>query len=266
VAANRDEYLSRPAEGPALRKNAGRTIVAPLDLSAGGTWLGVNQAGVFGALTNIRNPNPDPARKSRGLVVMELLESGSAAEAASRLGELPERTYNPFNLFVADAESAHLLVYQNAPRLHELEPGVHVIGNADAGEAAVPKVKRVLERAIEALGASVAPESESGYKSGKGGSESGESRDLLLEALAGVCREHGSGPNPLDDTCVHVEDTYGTRSSVLLELADRHHESRLLYADGPPCKTQYEDFSSLLSELRQTPGYGSTEILTRTAS
>jgi uncharacterized protein with NRDE domain len=243
--------------------------VAPLDLSAGGTWLGVNQAGVFGALTNLRNPNPDPSRKSRGLVVMELLESGSAAEAANRLGELPERTYNPFNLFVADAESAHLLVYQDAPRLHELEPGVHVIGNADAGEAAVPKVKRVLERAIEALGASEDPESESGHKGGighKGGSESGESRDRLLEALAGVCREHGSGPNPLDDTCVHVEDTYGTRSSILLELADRHYESRLLYADGPPCKTQYEDFSSLLSELRQTPGYGSTEILTRTAS
>ena len=79
VAANRDEYLDRPAEPPALRRWNGRTVLAPRDVRAGGTWLGLNDAGVFAALTNRPNATPDPTRRSRGLLVVDAL-------AASRRG------------------------------------------------------------------------------------------------------------------------------------------------------------------------------------
>jgi uncharacterized protein with NRDE domain len=102
VAANRDEYLERPAEGPQLRSWNGRSVVAPRDVRAGGTWLGLNDAGVFAALTNRPNPVPDPARRSRGLLVADALAAGTAAEAITRLAELPARTYDPFNLAVFD--------------------------------------------------------------------------------------------------------------------------------------------------------------------
>ena len=84
VAANRDEYHDRPAEGPSLRRNEPGYIVAPKDVRAGGTWLGVNGQGVFAALTNLRNPNPagpDLHRSSRGEVVTRALEAASADEA-----------------------------------------------------------------------------------------------------------------------------------------------------------------------------------------
>ena len=245
VAANRDEYLSRPAEGPALRRTPGGWVVAPLDVRAGGTWLGLNARGVFSALTNLRNPVPDPSRESRGQVVMEALAKSSAEAAASALAELPEGRYNPFNCFIADSERAYLLVYREAPRLHELQPGVHVIGNADAGESVVPKVERVLQRARAAAALPA---------------------ERVLEELAVLCREHGATDDPLDDTCVHVADTYGTRSSILLELARPPGRSRLLYADGPPCEERYDDFSSLLDELRQMPGYATAGVLARKAS
>ncbi len=45
VAANRDEYLDRPAEGPALRRSGEWPVIAPLDIKAGGTWLGLNKEG-----------------------------------------------------------------------------------------------------------------------------------------------------------------------------------------------------------------------------
>jgi uncharacterized protein with NRDE domain len=243
VAANRDEYLDRPAEGPALRWTPSGPVVAPLDSRAGGTWLGLNGRGVFSALTNLRTPNPDPTRKSRGMVVLQSLESGSAEAAADALARLPRHAYNPFNCYVADAETAWLVVYEDEPRLHALDAGVHVIGNADAAAPAVPKIDRV---SLAARRAAARPAEE------------------ILDALAEICREHGTGTDPLDDTCVHVADTYGTRSSLLLELADEPAAGRLLYADGPPCDTPYEDFSALLSELRQMPGYGSTELLART--
>src|SRR5262249_10657645 len=77
IAANRDEFLDRPAEGPALREIAGGRIVAPRDVRAGGTWLGVNALGVFAALTNRRTSEPDPVRRSRGLLVLDALEAAT---------------------------------------------------------------------------------------------------------------------------------------------------------------------------------------------
>ena len=65
VAANRDEYLDRPAELPALRVWNGRTVLAPRDARAGGTWLGMNDAGLFAALTNRPTPRPDPRLRTR---------------------------------------------------------------------------------------------------------------------------------------------------------------------------------------------------------
>ena len=94
VAANRDEFLDRPAEGPALRSTRTGPIVAPLDLEAGGTWLGLSARGVFAGLTNLRaesvvssEAGPDPlARRSRGEVVMAALESASVAATPSAVG------------------------------------------------------------------------------------------------------------------------------------------------------------------------------------
>ena len=160
---------------------------------------------------------------------MDALSASCAAEAAERLGALPERSYNPFNLVVADMREAFLLSYRETPRLRILDPGAHVVGNTDPDDLAAPKVKRILERAEKAA---MHP------------------RDSVLARLASVCSEHDSPESPLGDACVHAE-LYGTRSSTLLSLAEgelEHHNSRLLYADGPPCRTEYRDFTSLLAE------------------
>lgn len=268
VAANRDEYLDRPAEGPAMRRGPAGPFLAPLDARAGGTWLGLNAHGVFAALTNLRAGDPDPTMKSRGTVVTDALELGSADAAAGALARLPDNAFNAFNCFVADPEAAYLVTYRESAEVHALAPGVHVVGNADAAAAIrsrgasiqdtvvadirQQKVDRVMTRA---QAAAELPAAE------------------VLEALAGICREHGTGETPLDDTCVHLAGThglaadgYGTRSSFLLEVADAREESRMLYSEGAPCRAPYEDFSSLLTELRHSPGYGSAETPTRTTS
>jgi len=261
VAANRDEYLDRPAEGPALRRGPGGPILAPLDARAGGTWLGLNAHGVFAALTNLRTDDPDPTRKSRGSVVMDALAMGSADAAAAALSRLPDDAYNGFNCFVADAATAYLVTYRDHPVVHPLSPGVHVVGNADASAA------------IRARGGSSRPGFEQDERQQKVDRVHGRARAAaalppadVLGALAAVCREHGTGETPVGDTCVHLADTYGTRSSILLELADAPDASRLLHAEGAPCRAPYEDLSSLLGELRQSPGYGPAESITRTAT
>ena len=240
VAANRDEYADRPSRGPALRQLGRGVVVAPLDAQAGGTWLGVNPAGVFAAVTNRRAERPDPARRSRGLLVLDALGAANAADAASAALDLPPRAYNPFNLFVADAQRAYAITYGDAPKCIELAPGPHVIGNADLDAAPPPKVARI---AREAAQVASAPD------------------DALLERLAALCRSHAGDGTPTDSICVHA-GSYGTRSSTLLRLAEAASASALLYADGEPCRTAYRDFTPLLHQLASEagPGEGATSV------
>jgi uncharacterized protein with NRDE domain len=231
VAANRDEYLDRPACGPMIDPRDGRAVLAPRDLRAGGTWLGLNRHGLFAAVTNRPNPAPDASRRSRGLLVLDALESGTAAGAAETLAELPRRAYNPFNLVVADGERAYVAVYDDAPRVTELAPGAHVVGNADPDDRSVAKVARLLDE-TERLAAGP--------------------REDWLAGLAALCRSH-DGEAPFGAACVH-HGGYGTRSSTLIRIDDAPAGSELRFADGPPCRTSYRNLSFLLHELPRTGG------------
>jgi len=242
VAANRDEYLDRPSAPPALRRGPGFGFVAPEDLRAGGTWLGVNAAGVFAGLTNRPAASPDPGRRSRGLLVLDALQAPDAESSAKRLEALPRGAYNPFNLVVADAGTAFAVSYEEVPRTGRLASGAHVIGNADPSETSVPKIARLLGLAADA---SRLPAGE------------------VLDALAKVCCEHDGRGGPLDDACIHTP-RYGTRSSTLLQLAGPE-TSVLRFADGPPCRTAYDDFTPLLGALGHEVGPHSGEHQARTA-
>jgi len=243
VAANRDEFHERPTEGPALReasissphrrersarggaKARSIRVVAPRDLRAGGSWLGVNASGLFAAITNRRCDSPDPARRSRGLLVMEALAEPSARRAAERFARLPRHTYNAFNLFVADSESAHLVTYGDRPQRRDLAAGPHVIGNLHPDESS-PKLERLRAQVHElARGEVPSP-----------------------EALADVCRSHVAG-SPLESTCVHAGE-YGTRSSTLLWIGA---QPALRYAEGAPCAAPYQDLTPLLHDLGLFP-------------
>jgi len=246
VAANRDEYFDRPAEGPSIfevGEAPGQRILAPRDLRAGGTWLGLNAEGVFAAVTNLRDPNPDPERRSRGLVVMDALKAATASRAADWLKALPEEEYNPFHCLVADRDRAFHTVYRGAPRQQELEPGVYVIGNLDPREEPAAKADRIRAQVAEGI--------------------IGKSREQVWNELGEVCRSHEAGG--LDDACVHLE-AYGTRSSTLLMLPAERAGGRVAFSDGPPCENEYEDHSILLQELSRRASYETGETATRSAS
>ena len=162
---------------------------------------------------------------------MDALGFAKASEAADWMGGLPAGAYNPFNLVVADGQEAWVAIYEETVRVERLEPGVHVIGNADPDARSVPKIGRLLAKAEKA--AQAAPE-------------------RVLDALAAICRGHDGSDGPLSDTCIHLgtpEGGYGTRSSTLLFLGEPGTRSEWRFADGPPCETEYEDRSGLLHEL-----------------
>src|SRR5262245_10355038 len=95
VAANRDEALARPALGPMCWDGAPR-FVAPRDEKAGGSWLGLNEHGLFVGITNRAGSSADPGGRSRGLLVTAALAERSARELNHRLQGTDPHAYNSF--------------------------------------------------------------------------------------------------------------------------------------------------------------------------
>ncbi len=214
---------------------------------------------------------------------MAALEARTAEEAAESLfrmsSRLEEGVYNPFQLCVADANSAALLVYRETPMIFALEPGLHVVGNVEDERAATALNEQIAESCV-ATGVTDDEKPFPGFEGIEGLVDTEEPRAQklmrirgrveklltepgrdLFEGLARICREHveQGSPNelgalprpksPFESTCVHVADRYGTRSSLLLELSEDVPTSRLWTTDGPPCRRPFEDRSSLLREL-----------------
>lgn len=235
VASNRDEFYARPAAPPARvdpRKppNSRELLpyVAPQDLEAGGTWMGLNAAGLFVGLTNRATESRRTNVRSRGLLVQDALTRRGASEVLSWLGNGLEATYNPFHLLAADGGGSCLLTSDgDREELRELEPGVHVVCNRERDDPSSDKV-RALETRVAEL------DLEGGI-------------DTILRGLVAVLGGHVDS-NPHEGACVHTPG-YGTRSSTLLAVGDERW--RCWHAEGPPCNTKYSNLTRLLDELRQ---------------
>lgn len=128
VAANRDEFHSRPTAQAAHWRDAPR-IFAGRDLREGGTWMGLAPGGRFAALTNHRNGAPaGRAPRSRGHLVAQYLRDGVDAQAyAAEVGR-DRRHYNGFNLLVGCDEDFWIVADDDAPR--RVERGLHTLSNA----------------------------------------------------------------------------------------------------------------------------------------
>lgn len=209
VAANRDEFHARPAAALA-RWTRGPDILAGRDLSAGGTWLGLDRARRFGVITNFRDLQATPpGAPSRGELIPRFL--GGTAAAAEFCAELTARApaYAGFNLLLADAGSLWYASNRAAPFARALPPGIHGISNEHL-DAPWPKLLRV-RAGFEAWLGRRAP-----------------SVEELFEVLADRTRSHApgaAGPAGLDPQWQEVlsapfvlHPQYGTRCSTILLL------------------------------------------------
>jgi hypothetical protein len=100
LAMNRDELISRgPALPPEVHSRGGRAVLYPRE-PGGGTWIGINSAGMAFSLINWHSQpdRPSGGTISRGEVVRALLSARSSRSAASILRKLPVERMNPFRL------------------------------------------------------------------------------------------------------------------------------------------------------------------------
>jgi hypothetical protein len=228
VGMNRDEDRLRPSEPPQALPGP-PPLVAPRDAKAGGTWIGVNEEGLFAALSNRRGKASEGAR-SRGLLMLEVLKLANVrgVEVAVER-EVAQHEYNFFNVLAATREEMRFVSYDGQVHMTRGHDGLNVLtnagGNADGDE------KTATVRGL--LGPTRFPDA------------GAASRWLEI-----TLRHHGGpGTAPL---CVHFQGG-GTVSSTILALHNADPgQHLLLHANGSPCQTPYRDYSSLL--VRLNPG------------
>jgi len=106
ITSNRDEhYLRKASPEPQRETRNGIQVVYPKDKAAGGTWYAINEMGAAIVLLNgafVNHGRTPPYRKSRGLVVLELIASRTPIEYLEKieLGGI-----EPFTLVVYDGSA-----------------------------------------------------------------------------------------------------------------------------------------------------------------
>jgi uncharacterized protein with NRDE domain len=230
VVANRDEQLDR-ASSPPLHWPGTIPFVAPRDDLAGGTWLGLNEAGVFVGITNRYLSPKDPARLSRGALVADALALPSARAIHDAMAGVPASRHNGFHLVYADARDV-LATASNGTHIAQLTlgRGRHAITERSFG--AGDDGKRLAR--IRSSWSRLAPTAE-----------------LDLRRLTQLLTEHDDD-DLLAATCIHVPGLrYGTRSSAAIAVATDPADRAMLWAEGPPCTTPFVPID-LVSEPRET--------------
>ena len=240
LAANRDELYARPALPPAA---LGGGIHAGVDVSYGGTWLGVHERGLVVGLTNQRSFGArDDTKLSRGEIVREALSRQRLDDALAYVRSLDARRYNGWNLLLGDGERLFAAYGRpSAPdvEIEELSQGVHVLGNERLRASSFPKALRIEREALDSLGALVDPDVPTAERA-------------LLEVLRShrrpdlstISAPPGSAFGPelireLQATCIHTAQ-YGTVSSALITILPGE-APRYRYTEGPPCNAAIRD-------------------------
>jgi hypothetical protein len=149
LAANRDEMLARQWDPPAAHWPAQPDVLAGRDRTGGGTWMGINRAGVAAAVLNRPGSlGPAAGKRSRGELPLLALAHPTASAAASAMTKLDAGGWRSFNLVLADRSSVLFVrgLGHGRPQTQPLVEGLHMVTAHDPDDLDSPRVSRHLER------------------------------------------------------------------------------------------------------------------------
>lgn len=226
VAYNREEYYDRPTQSPRIQSGKPR-VICGIDRKAGGTWLGVNQYGLFIAVTNRPKATVPPEPRSRGLLCRELLNLRTAKEASELAArELATGNYAGANYVCADSKFGAVVYGGAAVDVLELTPGLHVLSGGrmdDFNDHRQQFVRRLLT--LHTL-------------------------DSAVTFLAVASKSFSRKPDSTGRRGVVLTGPeFGTVSSTLISLSARPQNAVYQYAPGPPSECGFDDVSALLRQV-----------------
>ncbi len=213
VAQNRDERRTRSRGTPPVEGDF--PLLCPRDPDGGGTWVGVNRAGLTLCMLNAPDPAPErlpPEPVSRGTIPLELASAGTQCEARSLIEAMDMAHFRPFHLVVVSPGGG-------APGILECRwDGTRTAWASYRAPAMFVSSSLHQISADQARG-----EVWVRFLAGN--------RSPDLAALTGFMENHEPEKSSLS-TCMHREDAV-TVSRTMVEV--RRDQIIMAYTDGSPC-------------------------------
>lgn len=226
VAANREEAYDRGSLLPSIQAGKPR-ILCGIDTKAGGTWLGVNQQGLFVGVCNRHKMLSPLVPKSRGVLCREMLRTNSSRQAVDlAMEELSTGKYDGANFIIADQESGWVVHGTDEIEVVELPDGLSIISSGDVNDLRDERGK--LCRRLLTL----------------------QTLDSAVKFLARASQAFSRPPAPEGRPGMVVRGKErGTVSSTLIALGKKPRDAIFQYASGAPDQAKYEDYSPLLRDI-----------------
>ncbi|MCI0361648.1 MAG: NRDE family protein [Planctomycetaceae bacterium] len=226
VAANREEAFDRPSLVPSIQPGKPR-VLSGIDARAGGTWLGVNQNGLFVGAANRPKLFQPQTPRSRGLLCRDLLRANSARHAVDiAMEELTANKYDGINFIIADYESGWAVHGGDDANVSELIEGLNIVSAYDLNDLRDERQK--LARRLLTL----------------------QTLDSAVKFLAVASKAFARPPAAPDRPGMVVRGKErGTVSSTLIALGKKPRDAIFQYANGAPDLARYEDYSPLLRDI-----------------
>jgi len=211
LVGNRDEFHARPS-APLGWWDDRPDVLAGRDLTAGGTWLGIDRRGRLGVVTNFRDLEPaKPGAPSRGSLITEFLAGNASAAAYGTALSVRAADYSGFNLLTFDDTGLCYTTNRPQAEVRRLGPGLYGLSN-ERLDTPWPKLERARAAVSRALEARL-PEPEALIAGLLDRARAPDER--LPDTGLGLERER------LLSAPFIVDAVYGTRCTTLV-LLDRH--------------------------------------------
>ena len=193
IAANRDEDYDRPTHDAHFWSDA-PDVLGGRDALANGSWLAIARNGRFAAVTNLGGA--ERKTRSRGALVRDFVTGDAAPVAYAQWISERAEEYAGFHFFAGEAGGEAVYVTPQSQAL--LEPGIHAVSNAPAGEE-WPKTALAAEEMKVALRA-----------------DDAESMVLVLMQFLALPR----GTGDVRSEVFIKGDRYGTRASTVIVVTE----------------------------------------------
>ena len=226
VAYNREEPLDRSFPTPSIQSGKPR-ILASIDQHTGGTYLGMNQNGLFVGVIRRRRFDHPANMRSRGSLAREMLKCNSATQAVDlAMEELHSGQYGGVNICVADPDSGWVVQSGKETDVVELQQGLCVVGERDVNDPRDERARMATRLlTLQTLDSPV---------------------KFLAIASKVLARTQTAPGRP---SMVVREKDYGTVSSTLISLGKKPRDAIYQYSNGSPDQSKFEDYSPLLRDI-----------------
>ena len=229
IAANRDENPTRPAEDWNFRffednqqivdiyvPQIYPDVYCPLDV-LGGTWIGVNQLGIFCAITNwdYGEDLGGKGLKSRGHLVLNSLKKRSVEMIIESWQTLNPINYKPFHMLAGDINNLFYISCDNKEIIiNSLKAGVHISTGLGLNKE-VPRDVFIREKLLLNMNSFSQP--------------------VKPTTLSYLMKQHNDGLGSENSVCVHdPEHKWETRSSAV--MVNDGIEWVVNHKNGPACQ------------------------------